>query len=61
MLVICPKSAFEAWLEHEPSSTFYSCPLTQLLDDNIIKPDTEILVTNFEKLENKTVTPLSSN
>lgn len=53
LLVICPKSAFEAWLEHEPSSTFYSCPLTQLLDDNIIKPDAEILVTNFEKLENK--------
>ncbi|MGC6472613.1 MAG: SNF2-related protein [Parvibaculales bacterium] len=52
MLVICPKSAFEAWLEDEPIVTFHTCPQTQQLDDKIIKPDTEILVTNFEKLEN---------
>lgn len=53
LLVICPKSAFEAWLKDEPLDTFNNSPKTQSLDGEVIRSDVSILVTNYEKLENK--------
>lgn len=53
LLVICPKSAFSAWLKDEPIDTFYNLPKMQSLDEVIVRNDTQILVTNYEKLENK--------
>ena len=53
LLVICPKSAFEAWLETEPKDTFKIAPKTQLFEKDIIRSDIKILVTNYEKLENQ--------
>jgi SNF2 family DNA or RNA helicase len=53
LLVICPKSAFEAWLKDEPLDTFNNAPKTQSLDGEVIRSDVGILVTNYEKLENK--------
>ena len=53
LLVICPKSAFEAWLETEPKDTFKIPPKTQLFKKDIIRSDIKILVTNYEKLENQ--------
>jgi len=53
LLVICPKSAFEAWLEDEPIDTFKIPPKTQSLDGGVIRNDIEILVSNYEKLENQ--------
>lgn len=51
LLIICPKSAFEAWAEEEPKETFIEDIKTQIFDGNAIKPGTEILITNYEKLE----------
>lgn len=53
LLVICPKSAFEAWVKDEPLDTFNNAPKTQLFDDEVIRSDVGILVTNYERLENK--------
>ena len=53
LLVICPKSAFEAWLETEPKDTFKIAPKTQLFEKGIIRSDIKILVLNYEKLENQ--------
>jgi SNF2 family DNA or RNA helicase len=51
LLVICPKSAFSAWETEEPSETFINKPKTQIFDTQSITPTTEILITNYEKLE----------
>jgi hypothetical protein len=53
LLIICPKSAFEAWTEEEPKETFNEHINTQVFNGKQISPQTEILVTNYEKLENK--------
>ena len=53
LLVICPKSAFNAWLYDEPRQTFEIIPASQLFSNEPINDNVEILVTNYEKLENK--------
>lgn len=53
LLIICPKSAFEAWSEEEPKETFSEKVYTQIFNGRQILPTTEILITNYEKLENK--------
>jgi hypothetical protein len=53
LLIICPKSAFEAWSEEEPKETFNEKVNTQIFNGRQILPTTEILITNYEKLENK--------
>jgi len=52
LLVICPKSAFEAWSGLELKETFLSAPVEQIFSSEKIKIDTDILITNYEKLEN---------
>jgi SNF2 family DNA or RNA helicase len=51
MLVVCPKSSFEAWLE-EPDEMFGSNQFSAVYDKGLVHGQTEILVVNFEKLEN---------
>ncbi|MEZ9357066.1 DEAD/DEAH box helicase [Vibrio breoganii] len=50
MLVVSPKSAFEAW-SNEPGDVFQNIIKTQVFDYNPIEPDVEILIVNFERLE----------
>jgi SNF2 family DNA or RNA helicase len=50
ILVISPRSAFEAW-QFEPSEVFQKAPETQIFDEDPISENTDILVTNYEKLE----------
>jgi len=50
LLVISPRSAFEAWLT-EPDLCFSDSVVSQVLDDNPILPMTEILIVNYEQLE----------
>lgn len=50
LLVVCPKSAFEAWTT-EPDLCFQSGANLQILDDAPIDPDCDILVLNYEQLE----------
>ena len=52
LLVICPKSAFETWYTDEPAATFSVAPCTEILSNKMISRETEILITNYEKLEN---------
>jgi hypothetical protein len=50
LLVVCPKSAFNAWIT-EPDLCFRVSVKSQLFDDTAIDPDTDILVVNYEQLE----------
>ena len=52
MLVVCPKSSFEAWLE-EPQAMFGSNMTSAVYDKGLFDGQTEILVVNFEKLETR--------
>ena len=52
LLVVCPQSAFDTW-ESELEKVFFSPPNIQIYSDLEIQSDTEILVLNFEKLENE--------
>ena len=52
LVVICPKSAIGAWTE-EPGVVFDNEIVSQELDQSMIKPETDVLITNFEKLESK--------
>ena len=54
LLVICPKSAFEAWSGDELEEIFEKPPCTQELDNKRIRRETRILISNYEKLENET-------
>lgn len=51
LLVICPRSAFEAW-SAEPGLSFTQPPQTQIFGSEPIQPRTEILISNYEQLEN---------
>lgn len=51
LLVICPRSAFEAWLT-EPRETFNRDVNGAVFNDLGIATDTEILIVNYEQLEN---------
>lgn len=50
MLVICPKSSFEAWME-EPEAIFTNPTQTSIFNSGLIPSQTEVLLVNFEKLE----------
>lgn len=52
MLVVCPKSSFEAWRD-EPSSVFEHPPAVEIFDGVLADPSTDILVVNFEKVESE--------
>ncbi len=49
-VVVCPKSAFEAWLD-EPRKVFEEEIATEVFDGPIIDHKTQILLVNFEKAE----------
>jgi SNF2 family DNA or RNA helicase len=53
MLVICPKSSFEAW-QDEPSQMFDDPEVVTIFESGFIDPTVKILVVNFEKLESAT-------
>ena len=50
MLVVCPRSAFEAW--ETDSTMLVRTPLVALFTDEPIDSSTEILYVNYEQLEN---------
>lgn len=50
MLVVCPRSAFEAW--ETDSAMLVRTPLVALFTDEPIDGSTEILYVNYEQLEN---------
>lgn len=50
LLVICPRSAFEAWMT-EPELCFRSVVRSQIFDEAPIDPDSDLLVVNYEQLE----------
>lgn len=51
MLVICPRSAFEAWKE-EPSVVLADAVVINQFTDDPIPSNTDILYVNYEQLEN---------
>ena len=51
LLVICPRSSFEAWKE-EPIETFNETVNVQIFSGAAIRPRLAILVVNYEQLEN---------
>jgi len=52
LLVICPRSAFEAWQE-EPLEIFSAPPEVFVYDGGPISTSAEVLLINYEKLESK--------
>jgi SNF2 family DNA or RNA helicase len=52
LLVICPRSAFEAW-EKEPELVLQQSVNIHQFSEESIPPDTELLYVNYEQLENK--------
>jgi len=51
LLVICPRSAFESWIA-EPKEVFPNIIRCEIFDGGPIDPATEVLITNYERLEN---------
>jgi SNF2 family DNA or RNA helicase len=54
LLVVAPKSAFEAWIEVEPAEVFESVPVAAVFSGGLISASVEILVCNYEQLESDT-------
>jgi len=52
MLIVAPRSAFEAW-ETEPKEVFLKPPSVQIFDDSSIYSETQLLLINYEKLESE--------
>ncbi len=52
MLVVSPKSAFEAWTT-EPNEVLRKSIKAQIFSYDPIEPDIDILIVNFEKLESE--------
>jgi len=51
LMVVCPRSAFEAW-QLEPVDSFGFEGITEVYSGRIISENTEICITNYEQLEN---------
>lgn len=51
LLVICPRSAFEAW--ENDSKMLANAPIIEQFTDEPISSDVEILYVNYEQLENR--------
>jgi hypothetical protein len=55
LLVVCPISVFDAWLNDEIIETFLDRPTSQVVSTEIIKNSASVLVVNYEKLENQNI------
>lgn len=53
LAVIAPKSAFEAWTEIEPAEVFADPPVTYVFKGKNIPTNIELLVCNYEQLEDE--------
>jgi SNF2 family DNA or RNA helicase len=51
ILVVCPRSAFEAW-QLEPIDFFGQTGITEIYSGRILNENTEICLVNYEQLEN---------
>lgn len=51
LLVVCPRSAFEAW-EKEPALILQNSIQVQKFSEDSIPPDADLLYVNYEQLEN---------
>ena len=51
LLVVCPRSAFEAWHD-EPLDSFGFRGITEIYSGRILNEKTEICLVNYEQLEN---------
>jgi SNF2 family DNA or RNA helicase len=51
LLVVCPRSAFEAW-QDEPYDSFGFKGITEVYSGRILSDQTEICLVNYEQLEN---------
>jgi SNF2 family DNA or RNA helicase len=51
LLVVCPRSAFEAW-QDEPVDSFGFKGITEVYSGRILQENTEICLVNYEQLEN---------
>lgn len=52
LLVVCPRSAFEAW-EQEPGLMLERSVKTHQFSEDSIPPDTDLLYVNYEQLESR--------
>ena len=52
LLVVCPRSAFEAW-QDEPHDSFGFKGITEVYSGRILNEKTEICLVNYEQLENQ--------
>lgn len=50
LLVVCPRSAFDAW-RSEPKEVLRNSPITHQFDDRPIPANAELLYVNYEQLE----------
>lgn len=53
LLVVCPRSAFEAW-QDEPVDSFGLKGITEVYSGTILAEETQICLVNYEQLENQT-------
>lgn len=53
LLVVAPKSAFEAWADVEPGAVFENVPVSAVFSGGVISTKVEILVCNYEQLESE--------
>lgn len=51
LLVVCPRSAFEAW-QLEPFDSFGFKGITEVYGGRVLSENTEICIVNYEQLEN---------
>ena len=54
MLVVCPLSVSDSWMDDELVETFKTPPSAERVSEKIISSDSDIIVVNYEKLENET-------
>ena len=52
LLVVCPRSAFEAW-QNEPLDSFGFRDIAEVYSGRILDENTEICLVNYEQLENR--------
>lgn len=51
LLVVCPRSAFEAW-QNEPAESFGLKGISEVYEGRILSDSAEICIVNYEQLEN---------
>ncbi|MFD9584766.1 DEAD/DEAH box helicase [Streptomyces sp. NPDC059980] len=49
LLVVCPKSAYEAW-QFEGEACFNTPLLTSVMDNGVIAPEADVVLVNYERL-----------